>query len=392
MRWLNNIWRTLNKKTRFITIGAVATLAFISGIVFWVGLDFGLEKASTEEFCISCHSMEENNFKELKQTVHYSNHSGVTATCADCHVPHDFTGKIARKVAAVTDIWGSLTGSVDTPEKFEAKRLKMAEGEWKRFSETKSATCKACHQYKSMKWDEMSMLAQKQMQPAAKIDQSCVDCHKGIAHKLPDMGHVRAPALIAQVGNGVTDLTVGKTYYSILTKPLFFNEKTDVEAGMLNVATQVKILKIDGNRVQISIDGWRKRIGLSRVIYLDFGVNVLSAQLSKSAVAEPGTIKEFETKEDPLTGINWQHVDVTIWTNNDYLLGDVKPLWSYGRSSFSTSCSVCHKHPDVERFDANTWPSMFDAMKGFTNMDKETKALVLKYLQQHSSTFPAAAQ
>ncbi len=38
-----------------------------------------------------------------------------------------------------------------------------------------------------MKWDEMSALAQKQMKQAAEKDQSCIDCHKGIAHKLPDM-------------------------------------------------------------------------------------------------------------------------------------------------------------------------------------------------------------
>lgn len=320
MKWLINLWRTLNKPTKALTLGAVSISAFIMGIIFWGGFNTALEATNTEAFCISCHSMESKPYQELQETVHWSNHSGVRATCPDCHVPHNWSRKIARKMEASHDVWGWLFNTVNTPEKFEAKRLEMASREWKRFDRDNSLACKNCHNYNSMKWESMSPLAQKQMKRAAEIDQSCIDCHKGIAHHLPEMGTARAPELIAEVGAGVSSLETNQTYYSALTKPLFFSEKGDVEAGTLNVATKVKVLETKGKRIKIGIDGWRKKIGAGRVIYMDFGVNILSAQLSKDAAETEGVIQTFEEKEDPMTGLKWQRVEAQIWTDKDYLL------------------------------------------------------------------------
>ncbi|PHY60610.1 pentaheme c-type cytochrome TorC [Shewanella xiamenensis] len=387
MKWLINLWRTLNKPTKALTLGAVSISAFIMGIIFWGGFNTALEATNTEAFCISCHSMESKPYQELQETVHWSNHSGVRATCPDCHVPHNWSRKIARKMEASHDVWGWLFNTVNTPEKFEAKRLEMASREWKRFDRDNSLACKNCHNYNSMKWQSMSPLAQKQMKRAAEIDQSCIDCHKGIAHHLPEMGTARAPELIAEVGAGVSSVETNQTYYSALTKPLFFSEKGDVEAGTLNVATKVKVLETKGKRIKIGIDGWRKKIGAGRVIYMDFGVNILSAQLSKDAAETEGVIQTFEEKEDPMTGLKWQRVEAQIWTDKDYLLTELQPLWGYAHDTFRSSCSVCHTQPDEAHFDANTWPGMFQGMLAFVNMDQDTQALVQKYLQEHSSTF-----
>ncbi|WP_110458207.1 pentaheme c-type cytochrome TorC [Shewanella algidipiscicola] len=391
MKWFITIWRTLNKPAKYLTLGTISLSAFLMGIIFWGGFNTALEMTNTEAFCISCHSMESKPYQELQQTVHWSNHSGVRATCPDCHVPHNWTRKIARKMEASHDVWGWLLQTVNTDEKFEAKRLEMASREWKRFDRDDSLACKNCHDYASMKWESMSKLAQKQMKRAAEIDQSCVDCHKGIAHKLPDMGTSRAPELIAQVGSGESSLQVGGTYFTALTKPLYFNGTTDVEAGTLNIATKVTVLETQGDRVKVGIDGWRKKVGAGRVIYYDFGLNILSAQLSKEAALEEGVMEIFEQKEDPMTGLQWQRVEAKIWTEKDFLVKDLQPLWDYARETYSTSCSVCHTQPDEAHFDANTWPGMFQGMIAFVNMDQDTQALVQKYLQEHSSTFDKSA-
>lgn len=391
MKWFINIWRTLTQPAKYLTLGTVSLSAFLMGVIFWGGFNTALEMTNTEEFCISCHSMESMPYKELQETVHWSNHSGVRATCPDCHVPHNWSRKIARKIEASHDMWGWMLQTVNTPEKFEDKRLEMASREWKRFDRDNSLACKNCHNYDSMKWEDMSKLAQKQMKRAAAIDQSCIDCHKGIAHKLPDMGTSRAPELIAQVGSGERSLQTEKFYFTSLTKPLFYNDKTDVEAGTLNIATKVKVLEIKGNRIKVGIDGWRKKVGAGRVIYYDFGLNILSAQLTKDAALEEGVMQVFEEKEDPMTGLTWQRVEAKIWTEKDYLVTDLQPLWDYARSTYSTSCSVCHTQPDENHFDANSWPGMFQGMIAFVNMDQDTQALVQKYLQEHSSTFDKSA-
>ena len=92
-----------------------------------------------------------------------------------------------------------------------------------------------------------------------------------------------------------------------------------------------------------------------------------------------------------MTGLKWQRVEAVIWTDTDYLLSDLQPLWNYARSTYSDSCSVCHTQPDEAHFDANTWPGMFQGMIAFVNMDQDTQALVQKYLQEHSSTFNKSA-
>lgn len=387
MKWLINLWQTLTKPVKYLTLGTVSISAFIMGIIFWGGFNTALEATNTEQFCISCHSMESKPYQELQKTVHWKNHSGVRATCPDCHVPHNWSRKIARKIEASSDVWGWFFETVNTSEKFENKRLEMATREWTRFERDDSLACKGCHDYKSMDWENMSKLAQKQMKRAADTDQSCVDCHKGIAHTLPDMGTARAPELIAEVGTGPSSFNNKQTYYSALTKPIFLNEKTDVEAGTLNVATKVEVLETKGSRIKVALKGWRKQIGAGRVIYYDFGINMLSAQLEKYAAEEEGVIIGFEEKEDDMTGLKWQRVEVTVWTEADYMIDKPQPLWDYARDTFRTSCSVCHSQPDEAHFDANTWPGMFQGMIAFVNMDQDTQALVQKYLQQHSSTF-----
>ena len=387
MRWLINLWKTLNKPAQYLTLGAVSVTAFLMGVIFWGGFNTVLEATNTEEFCISCHSMQSKPYQELQKTVHWSNHSGVRATCPDCHVPHNWSRKIARKIEASSDVWGWLFNTVNTSEKFEDKRLEMATREWGRFERDDSLACKGCHDYKSMKWDSMSKLAQKQMKRAAERDQSCVDCHKGIAHTLPDIGTARAPELIAEVGTGPSKFDDNAIYFSSLTKPIYLNERTDVEAGTLNIATKVTILATKGSRIKIAIAGWRKKMGAGRVVYLDFGINMLLVQLEKFAALEDGVIVGFEQKEDDLTGLKWQRVEVEVWTDADYLIDQQQPLWDYARTTFRSSCSVCHSQPDEAHSDANTWPGMFQGMIAFVDMDQDTQALVQKYLQQHSSTF-----
>src|SRR5688572_26937838 len=106
---------------------------FLAGIIFWGGFNWAMEMSNTEGFCISCHEMQENVYREYRHTIHYTNRSGVRATCTDCHVPKEWVPKIIRKIQASNELWHKfITRSVDTPEKFQAKRYKLAESEWAR--------------------------------------------------------------------------------------------------------------------------------------------------------------------------------------------------------------------------------------------------------------------
>ena len=76
----------------------IAAGGFVGGILFWGGFNWAMEMTNTEAFCIGCHEMRDNPYKELQQTIHFKNRSGVRAICSDCHVPHEWFAKIRRKI------------------------------------------------------------------------------------------------------------------------------------------------------------------------------------------------------------------------------------------------------------------------------------------------------
>jgi len=181
-------WDILARPAVHLSLGFLVISGFIAGVIFWGGFNTAMELTNTEEFCISCHEMEDNVYMELQSTIHYSNRSGVRAICSDCHVPHAWSDKIARKMQASKEVWGMIFGTINTREKFEAKRRELAEHEWSRLKANNSLECRNCHEFDSMDFTRQSKRAAFQHSGAlASGEKTCIDCHKGIAHTLPDM-------------------------------------------------------------------------------------------------------------------------------------------------------------------------------------------------------------
>ncbi len=157
--------------------------AFAAGIIFWGGFNTAMEATNTLSFCTSCHEMEDYVYQEYKGTIHDVNRSGVGAVCSDCHVPKDWTHKIIRKIKASKEVWGKLTGTISTPEKFDARRLTLATHEWERMKAADSRECRNCHDFESMMPEFQRPRARQQHLNAMRTGQTCIDCHKGIAHK-----------------------------------------------------------------------------------------------------------------------------------------------------------------------------------------------------------------
>lgn len=388
---IRSMWKTIQSPSAHFSLGLLTLGGFAAGVIFWGTFNTGLEMTNTEEFCISCHEMENNVYKELQDTVHWSNNSGVRATCPDCHVPHNWTDKVARKMQASKEVYGKLFGTINTREKFLDKRLELAQHEWKRFSANNSLECKNCHEYKSMNFDLMSEKGRLQMTKAAERDQSCLDCHKGIAHELPDMleGASEAFTKLEQRATA-NEYNSGTTYYTIRQLPVFEDQNLTIEAGQLNAVTPVKVVQVENNSLKIEVAGWRRTKGFGRVINEQFGFNISSGFLSKEAAQNQQLINAFERKEDDLTGLEWERISTSLWMKAGGLSNTPEPIWEFAKDTYRESCSVCHTEPEENHFDANTWPGMFNGMLSFVNLDGDSQAVVLKYLQKHSSDFVAS--
>ncbi len=181
---LRRLWDWFWSPVPVLSFGFTLIAGFLAGILFWGGFHWTLELTNTEEFCVSCHTME-TNLGEYRETIHYNNHSGVRAICSDCHVPHEWNHKIKAKVMAVKDIYHEMVGTIGTPEKYEEHRLHLAATVWKKMKASDSRECRNCHNFDYMDFTIQEARAASEHQRAIDNDMTCIDCHQGIAHNLP---------------------------------------------------------------------------------------------------------------------------------------------------------------------------------------------------------------
>ncbi|NQV56326.1 MAG: NapC/NirT family cytochrome c [Rhodospirillales bacterium] len=184
---IGRLWRWFWGPAGKWSLGLLLIVGFTGGIMFWGAFNWGLALSNTEAFCVSCHEMRDTPFAELKETVHYSNASGVRAVCSDCHVPKEWGHKMVRKIQATfNELPKHFLGVMDTPAKYEARRLEMARNVWQSMKATDSRECRNCHAIESMLTRKQKPAARKKHATMRKEKLTCIECHQGIAHKLPE--------------------------------------------------------------------------------------------------------------------------------------------------------------------------------------------------------------
>jgi cytochrome c-type protein NapC len=192
-RWFRNLplIRTALAPAGTLSLAFLTLGGFLMGVVFWGGFNTALEATNTTAFCVSCHEMRTNVYEELQGTIHFTNRSGIRAGCPDCHVPHEWTRKIARKMQASKEVWGHIFGSIATRDAFLDMRRHLAESEWARMKANDSLECRNCHSTVSMDLSRQNPRAANAHERFLFTNErTCIDCHKGIARRLPDMSGV----------------------------------------------------------------------------------------------------------------------------------------------------------------------------------------------------------
>ena len=196
--FLWRLWAAMRRPSAHYSLSFLTLGGFVCGILFWGGFNTALEATNTETFCIGCHEMETNVYLDLQRTVHFANASGVRAECPDCHVPHEWTTKIARKIAASKEVYGWLFGTINTAEKFDAHRLTMAP----RMGAVPRQRQPGVPQLPFLRRHGLRRAepARGRRAPALRRHgrEDCIDCHAGIAHRLPEAEPGAGPASAEQ--------------------------------------------------------------------------------------------------------------------------------------------------------------------------------------------------
>ena len=355
----------------------------LGGIVFWEGFHAVLEMTNTEAFCISCHQMRDTVYTEYTTTVHYKNASGVRASCPDCHVPKQLGAKIVRKIAASTEIYHALVGTIDTPEKFETQRLTMARRVWADMAATNSRECRNCHVGDAFEFHKMKKPDDaERMKKGLAAGETCISCHKGIAHKMPDLSQgYRSMLKEIETASANKKVSKGDVVYSFRTGPLFMdvaNAGPDAGGdGKLLAASSATVMDQKGDWVHLKIDGWQQQ-GAERVIYALKGQRILTAALGESLIDK---VHREAPAEDPDTGLVWSKVSVEAWVAKANLSSDQAALWAYGAEMYRSTCGTCHSLPPTDHALANQVIGGLNAMKRFISIDDEEYRFLQKYLQ-----------
>ncbi|KGT95129.1 cytochrome C [Erwinia typographi] len=375
LRWLRG-WRGW----ALILLGMLLAMLAIAGSVTV------LHKTSDSAFCVSCHSMEKP-LAEYMGSIHFQNHAGIRADCADCHIPSQPVAYMATKIGAVKDIFGEITGKIDSEEKYNAHKLSMAESVWKSMKANDSATCRSCHSFEAMDILAQRPDAGKAHPTAIKEGQTCIDCHRGVAHILPDMqasnqaGAAHLAAIAASTPQDASPL------YSIATQPFTLQPTAGASAGTLFPSTELIPLKHENGRVQSRLDGWQQE-EVPSIIYAAAGKRIISAVLGEQAAS---AVERHQSAIDSQTGTSWHKVSLTIWLPTSQLIQDRQKIWQYASGLMTSSCTGCHGLIPTDRFTANQWIGVMKGMASRTSLDAEQLRLLTQFAQYHAGDMSAAS-
>ena len=170
------------KRAAIVTV----VVGMVLGVVAVASFNGVMHATSTEDFCgTSCHEMA-TPLSTLQQSAHYSNSHGLSAGCSDCHIPREFIPKMVRKIEASRELWGHITGLIDTPEKYAAHQGAMREREINRMRANDSQECRNCHNVDRMDFSAQPRMAGRLHPTMKKRGKTCIDCHDGVAHSSPE--------------------------------------------------------------------------------------------------------------------------------------------------------------------------------------------------------------
>ena len=86
----------------FLTLGG-----FVMGVIFWGGFNTVLEATTPRTSAWAATRCTTTSTRSSRARCTSRIVPGVRAGCPDCHVPHEWTDKIARKMQASKEVWGT---------------------------------------------------------------------------------------------------------------------------------------------------------------------------------------------------------------------------------------------------------------------------------------------
>ncbi|MBF0751281.1 MULTISPECIES: NapC/NirT family cytochrome c [unclassified Pasteurella] len=360
-----------------IKIMTALCLISIGALALW-GSQAIMHKTSSTEFCVSCHSMNPPQ-QEWEGSTHFTNAKGVRAECSDCHIPKEGWHYVKAKFIALKDVWHEIQGKLDSKQQYEAHRAEMAQRVWNEMKETDSETCRSCHRFDAMEFSAQTKLAKETHLNAKANGQTCIDCHKGIVHFLPEsLGDESKQSSTSLGGNITQDSSI---YAAEMTTA------QGEQGGDIRLMPYAEITnwQAKGEQLQGTLHGWQQ-VGADSVVYQDLGKRITVALVDEEA--RKG-MKVLQTKHNEVTDSDWKEVSLIVSVPKEKMSSDLTALNQYGSQLNQAHCSSCHAAISADHYTANQWIGVVNSMKDRTSMNKDEVRALTIYLQRNAKDMAA---
>ena len=327
---------------------AALSLLFVGllcGLAAWGGYEGVTAYFTTNAFCVSCHEMR-GMADDYQKSIHFTNPAGVRAQCADCHVPKPFVARITHMVFATRDLIGHVRGVLDTPEKVDARRLDMAKSVWAEMAATDSLSCRGCHSFEAMDFARQRPKAAEAMHAPMPPGTSCINCHRGIAHRLAVVA-VKSPSITVTpaavralpgapaassrgTGSSATTSaeTVSKAFIGEAAAPLSATPGGPPIATLF-VSAPVTVTTTEAGASKVVAALWMKAeaVAPGPLFAAPNGVEV--GRLDAAANAKAGAARD-----------GWIAVQIDGYVATVTVVGSLEPVWQAAESTYEFSCAV----------------------------------------------------
>lgn len=364
----------MSKTTKIM---AALCLMGVGALALW-GTQTIMHKTSSTEFCVSCHSMSHPQ-QEWEGSSHFANAKGIRAECSDCHVPQEGWHYVKAKFIALKDVWYEMQGKLDSKQKYEAQRAEMAQRVWDEMKATDSETCRSCHSFDAMEFSAQTKLAKETHMSAKTNGQTCIDCHKGIVHFLPETHNTSGEQSTSNLGGNTTQ-----------NSPLYaaaMSSAQGEQGGDIRLMPYAEITdwQAKGEQLVGTLHGWQQA-GADSVVYQELGKRITVALVDEDARK---AMKVLQTKHDEITDSEWKEVSFTVSVSKEKISSDLTTLNQYGSQLNQTHCSSCHAAIGADHYTANQWIGVVNSMKDRTSMNKDEVRTLTIYLQRSAKDMAA---
>ncbi|MES9944219.1 MAG: NapC/NirT family cytochrome c [Candidatus Thiodiazotropha sp.] len=348
-------------------------VGIVAGIIGWGGFNTFMEYTNSYEFCTSCHEM--NVVKEeYQESAHAHNPSGVPAICSDCHVPKSWGAKLVRKIMASKELYHWALGTIDTPEKFEQHRMQLANKVWDTMEKSDSRECRNCHTNETMLTDKQTSLAQKMHKKLMSGEQTCINCHKGIAHKLPVENLYAKMEAEYQTETNNSQLA-DKAVVILPEAEMTATPDGEDPLATLYGGTPLMVVKQEGDWVQVTSEGWDREEGSQ--IFIDFNRAVALAKMNFDGMDR---VEKIESRLEPEYELTWNRIKLTGWVPRAAVGPSEERFWEYVTDLHEVDCNLCHKTYPRDKWIMFDWRNNLKEMRRYTKLSQEQLQLVSNWV------------